>query len=346
MKLELPLAILLLAIGGWHWMSNITPAYAPSTSIQQGSRSTDSQTQSQPGTPANSVQLAAFQEPVNQLPAVGPNFEPTSNQPAILLAQAAKKLELSPPIACKSRCQIHLFGQTLVGEGNYYQKGEGSGLTRLEISYDISPELTFESTQVCDGKFYYWIQNLGDDRTIEFIDLQRLQTGSSGNGSLPSEWFARSGTAGLLRNLSAAFEFEEPLPTKLGENDMLLLKGKWKRKALENILHGQISQDEEAPIRWDQIPGQLPHSVEVHLGTDDFLHLFPYRISFYKFDKNGNRDESPTMTLELYKVQKLAKLPDELFQVDSDGSQQIDLSGNYRDHIEYLARMIDEAELR
>ncbi|MDB4778177.1 hypothetical protein OAG68_01845, partial [bacterium] len=267
-------------------------------------------------------------------------------EPGILLAQAAKKLEMSPPISCKSRCQIQMFGQTLVGEGNYYQKGQGSGLTRLEIKYDISPQITFESTQVCDGKFYYWIQQFADDRTIEFIDLQRLKSNKIEIETGPSQWLARSGTASLLRNLSTAFEFEKPIPTQLGDHEMLLLKGQWKQKSLESILHGQVNYQDDQTIHWNQLPDQLPHYVEVYLGTDDFLHLFPYRLSFFKFDESGKREESPTMTLELYKVQKVAQLPDELFQVNSEGSQQIDLSGNYSNHIDYLAGAAKDVERR
>ncbi len=346
MKLELPLAILLLAIGGWHLTGYFTPQKSQDLRpvAEVSSDHSDANPRSNPS--LNPVQQAAYLEPAPQFEPTSSDFEPNTDEPGILLAQAAKKLEMSPPISCKSRCKIHLFGQTMIGEGNYYQKGQGSGLTRLEIKYEISSETAFESTQVCDGKFYYWIQKLGDERTIEFIDLQKLKSNRTGMDSGPSQWLARSGTASLLRNLSTAFEFEKPIPTQLGDHKMLLLKGQWKQKSLESILHGQINHQADESIQWDQLPNQLPHCVEVYLGTDDFLHLFPYRISFFKFDKNGTREESPTMTLELYKVQKLDQLSDELFQVNAEGSKQIDLSGNYSDHIEYLAGAANEKERR
>ena len=214
------------------------------------------------------------------------------------------------------------------------------------MKYQISDLSAFESTQVCDGKFYYWIQQLNGERTIEFVDLERLQTGGFDFGSGPSQWLTRAGTASLLRNLSSAFEFDEPTPTELGGHKMLLIKGQWKRKSLASILHGQWDAKDDQPIQWERLPNQLPHSVEVYLGTDDFLYLFPYRLSFFKFDDRGERQESPTLTMELFQVQKLESLPADLFRVNADGSHQVDLSRDYSQHIEHIAEAVGDLNRR
>ena len=128
MKLELPLAILLLAIGGWHWMSYSTskPDVDSKTPIAQSNSHT------LPPRIDSPIQQTVFHQAIaDSMPAFN-TFEPDADDPGILLAQAAKRLEHSPPLSCQSRCQIQMFGQTIVGEGTYCQQGQGSGLTRLE----------------------------------------------------------------------------------------------------------------------------------------------------------------------------------------------------------------------
>ena len=355
MKLELPLAILLLAIGGWHWMSGY-PSNKTNQSKASPTSPNDAEPQKQspnllpPQMQSNtnqfgaanqfgSIQQASYQEPIDSVF----SEEPDADDPGLLLAQSAKHMEMAPPISCKSRCRINLFGQSIVGEGFYYQQGQGSKLTRMELKYNISDDLSFISTQVCDGKFYYSIQEMGEDRTIEFIDLQRLRSESMNFASSPSRWLSQAGTVSLLRNLSAAFEFEPPQTTTLGSHPMLHLKGKWKPKALASILHGQIDVNESQPFNWDQLPNQIPHAVEVYLGTDDFLHLFPYRINFYKCDREGNPEETPMIAMELFEVQKVDQLPNQLFRVDSQGSHPVDLSQNYSEHLEHLAEAVHES---
>lgn len=346
MKLELPFAILLLAIGGWLWMSHYPSELLPE---RQEESVSDSPIASQPFAPQtkapslssttpSQIQTASYNQPVSPFS----NFEPGENDPGILLAQAAKKMELSPPITCKARCQINLFEQSIVGEGRYLQKGQGSGLTRLEINYAINDETALHSTQICDGKFHYWIQQLDDESTIEFIDLTELKSDKFNLDSGPTQWLTRSGTASLLRNLSAAFEFEPPQTTQIGEHEMIVLRGSWKRSGLQGLLHGQVNPDTSKPVRWDRLPPQLPHTVEVYLGTDDFLNLFPYRLSFYQFDEKQQLKPTPLMTMEFFEVEKVAEIPDRLFRVNANGSQQIDLSRNYSEHLQRMTEAAAE----
>lgn len=352
MKLELPLAIILLAIGGWHWMSGSfsTNNATSKVATQQSSEFTDAvpgsaipELSPQDNFGASTVQQAAYLEPAFANALTVFDEEPDGDEPGILLAQAAKQLELAPSIVCKSRCRINLFGQSITGEGNYYQKGQGSKLTRMELTYQISDELSLQSTQVCDGKFFYSIQQLGEERTIEFIDLQRLRSESMHLNGGPSRWLSQAGTVSLLRNLSSAFDFDPPQPAQLGNHPMLHLKGRWKRKALEGVLRGQIDFADDHPIDWSRIPDQIPHSVEVFLGEDNFLNLFPYRINFFKLDQDGQPQQTPTIAMELYEVQKVDQLPDHLFRVNSEGSRPVDLSQNYCEHLEHLAESIQHS---
>lgn len=350
MKLELPLAILMLAIGGMLWIyqqSRLPTVEMASKDAVVTDEKASNTRQTFKTTPdhfhlVSEIAQASYNEP--ERPQFQfPDFSPAQNEPGNLLVQAANNLNHSPPIACKTRCEVSMFGQVVKGHGRYLHAGQGSGKTRLEMNFNIQDEVTFQSAQICDGQFYYWIQQLNDQRRIEFIDLQELKSKQFDAGTGPTQWLTRTGTVSLLRNLSSAFEFQPAEKTKLGGLDMVHLRGTWKPPALVNMLYGQVHPlDENGKIDWTRLPTQIPHSVDVFLGTDDFLPMFPYRIAFSKFDSQGNRSES-LVTIEMFEVEKVSDIPNHLFQVDTDDSRQIDLSGDYVQRLEYMVESASAA---
>lgn len=353
MKLELPLAILLLAIGGWLWIRHFPTMETAKTGPPHSDNGVAESAPLAGNNPIaesipefRSLQTASYGQPVLEQVPVLVSFEPGENDPGMMLAKSAKRLQMSPPIACKVRSLIRLFDQEIQGTGRYFQQGQGSGRTRLEMNYEISEQSTFESIQICDGKFHYWIQKLNGERQIEFVDLAELKSQRFDLSRGATQWLNRAGTVSLLKNLSSAFEFEEPVQTQLGGLDMLLLKGQWKPKAIESMLYGQVNpRNAEQGVEWKRLPGQIPHAVEVYLGADGFLPLFPYRLTFFRFDDSGGTLEKiPLMKMEFYEVQKIDQIPDTLFRVNADNSRQVDLSSSYTQRLEYMAESAAAAE--
>ena len=368
MKLELLFAFVLLAIGVVLW-SNANDSTTSSQSrfssqLDTQDAQSDSQFKTQPTfghaiqpnmgqphftdlpsietEPSQEIQLATYLEP--QQPTFQfASYTPAEGEPANILMQAARNLTDSPPISCKSRMKIDLFGQRVIGNGQFLNSGEGRGLTRMDLSFEVSDETELVVSQICDGKFFYRVEQLGKQRSIEFLDLSEFaQNGETGVSENPTQWLSRSGTISLLQNLGTAFDFKPPASEAVGGLNMLHLRGQWKPSAISNILNGKsvhLDKDTQT-VNWRRLPKQVPHGVDVYLGNDEFLPLFPYRIVFFQIDSEDENVKHAVVTMELYEVEKVAAPPIDLFRVNTNDSRQIDLSSAYRERIK---QMVDAA---
>ena len=364
MKMELPLAFLLLAIGGAMWIvqngieSNADSFGSTPQQVdlsEEIDRLATGQSQSSAQQFHGDVQFAALPEDFGDLEAEGSveavafeekmktaiehfqfsNFAPEQNEPASLLASAAEALRTSGPVACKARISISMFDQEIEGTGQYLHAGQGTDMTRLDLAFQIDEETELTWNQICDGQFFYWIETFEGKREINFIDTTELNDFDSLGQSAPTRWLTQSGMASLLQNLSEAFEFIAPTGKEVGGIEMLHLRGQWKTESLRNVFAGGFGTRKEV-IDWSKLPPQVPHRVEVFLGNDDYMPLFPYRVVFSKVDPESDTLTSPVMTFELFEVQKLTSISNEYFQVTGNNSEQTDLSDSYRDQIKHI----------
>lgn len=272
------------------------------------------------------------------------SYAPAEDEPANLLVQAANNLANSSPIRCQSRMKIDMFDQQFIAQGQYFNAGQGSGQTRLDLEIELNDDMALEVSQICDGKFFYRIEQLGEVRKIEFLDLSEFD---SKNGDEipdnPTQWLSRSGTISLLRNLGTAFDFTAPTSQTMSGLNVLHLHGQWKPAAIESILSKREYVDSETgAVKWRRLPEQVPHGVDVFLGNDDFQPLFPYRIVFFQFDPETDQ-KRPVVTMELFEVEKVAALSPDLFRVSGANSRQVDLSDAYQKRIE---RIVNAAAAR
>ena len=272
------------------------------------------------------------------------NYAPAEDDPANLLVQAANNLANSSPIRCQSRMKINMFDQQVIAKGRYFNAGQGSGQTRLDLKIELDVDTALEVNQICDGNFFYRIEQLGESRKIEFLDLSEFDSKNGdeifGN---PTQWLSRSGTISLLRNLGTAFDFAAPVSQTMSDLNVLHLQGQWKPAAIESILSKRNHIDPETgDVNWRRLPEQVPHGVDVFLGNDDFQPLFPYRIVFFQFDPETNL-KRPIVTMELFEVEKVAALSPDLFRVNGANSRQVDLSDAYQKRIQ---KIVDAAAAR
>ena len=272
------------------------------------------------------------------------SYAPTEGEPANLLIQAADNLADSSPIRCRSRMKINMFDQQVIAQGRYFNAGQGSGQTRLDLKIELNDDMALEVNQICDGKFFYRIEQLGEVRKIEFLDLSEFNLENSDElPDNPTQWLSHSGTISLLRNLGTAFDFAAPASQTMSGLNVLHLHGQWKPAAIENILNKRKHIDPETgAVNWRQLPEQVPHGVDVFLGNDDFQPLFPYRIVFFQFDPETDL-KRPIVTMELFEVEKVAALSPDLFHVSGANSRQVDLSDAYQKRIQ---KMVNAASVR
>lgn len=260
-----------------------------------------------------------------------------------LVRDAATGLAQSPPLKARLRFQINLFEQSFSGPGRYFQAGQGSRKTRLEFEFGLD-DSSVQLHQFCNGHVLYNLTIAGDKQRLEFVDLGQLDPlGRQGSdqGTRVASWLAMGSLSGLLNQLAEHFEFQPATAGALGAIPVIHCTGQWRAAALGRLMHDQIDPAVTADgnIRWQQLPQHLPHQVRLTLGNDDRFPGFPYRIVFEQFrPEDGRMVPRPFAILELYEVQQIASLPDEMFEVPTIRSVPHDATGFYRKRIDQFTR--------
>lgn len=323
MKAEvlLPLALLALGLAVWSWSP---PTYREPISAALRSPGTDSTLDEQDDREARTDNSAAT--------------------PLQILEESIAALRQSEPLVAQVKLQIHLLDREFLGSGQYCQAGSGQPQTRWDLTLDGSGGNLFLS-QIFDGRFFYRLEIQGQAKTLTYANLSeaRKYPAAAVQGiASPSGWFGTGSLATMLEQLHASFEFEPAIQTQpIGGSDaasieMLTLRGRWSRAGLRQLLRDQIAPDVLHPqIRWEQLPGQLPHAVELSLGSDEYLQRFPYQLTFFQFVRaGGDRYEPrPIFKLQLHQVEKKTEIAAEQFRVSADDLTPIDVTREYLERI-------------
>ena len=273
---------------------------------------------------------------------------PRSLESKTLLQQSARLLSDSPPIQTRAKMTINQFGQSLKVQGRYLQQGQGTRRARFDFKYQ-DEDTRFQVMQMCDGRFFYSLSAINDRSSLEFVDLQSVSDSSSGPLSFsagPTGWISTGGVASLLEHLSVAFDFQPSSESEIAGVPMITLRGQWNKVALETMLTGQVNpkafaSGPQKEIDWEKMPKQIPHAVEIMVGKDSFLNLFPYRIQFSQFHRpetdskaeNQHWVSRPMMTLELFEVTKVADIPIDDFRIDTPQLEPINATEKYMQRV-------------
>lgn len=270
---------------------------------------------------------------------------PGKSKPAVvdgqqLVVQAAQRLLLLPGIEAKTQQQVQVFGQKITGTGTYLQLTKGPRLMlRLDLKLMESPAMNW--LQICDGDTFWVRRTQGEATTLSRVNMRRLREVASRVGPEaapppPSMWMALGGLPRLLVALDSYFDFGPAKPLTVGELPVWSIDGRWKPHVLANLLPDQkdaILAGEQPDL--SQLPGQLPHGVNVILGRDQVIPLFPYGISYYRFVPDGEAmRREPLATWGLYHVRLRPDLTASDFDYRPNDSQQVDERTD-----EYVARL-------
>ena len=269
------------------------------------------------------------------------NPQSAASDAKTMLAQAAANLENSNPLQCSTRLQIDLFDQELVAEGLYSQMGQGSGLSRLEFNFGNVAKPR-KILHICNQGYYYRFRTTAKDPELNFADLRRIADSDSANiMASPNTWMATGGLASLLKVLADNFVFEKPEATKLSDLPVWRIRGGWDERRLKRMLFGQVKYAViEDGVNWEKVPPQVPYSCEIVLGRDDFFPLFPYQISYFRFEgKEKQKKSKPQVAFELYDLKKNANLDIRSFDVNFPNVIPTDLTDQYVDRILQLHKI-------
>ena len=262
-----------------------------------------------------------------------------------MLASTSVRIANSQPLSSSIQVTGNMFDEVVSATGNYFQKGQGTSKSRMELNFGMLPNSP-RVFQLCDGRFVYKIQSEGDQRTFEFVDLIKIResSGESGLGLSPTGWVATGGIASLFQHLASAFNFGA---IETISDSQVVLRGSWDKHALQQILKsdgaGFDSADSTiAPEEWALVPLQVPHAVELVFRKDPQLGYFPKRVSFMKFSVEATSQKQsvrPTVTLEFSPRQPLANsdgspISDQFFVIDTSNLESVDLTQQYIARIE------------
>ena len=341
MKLELPLAFGLLAIGCWLFVVPQLEREKPGIQAK-----IDSENQAIPAPSGESqVQVPNANSTSKVIPATHLQDRVVQTDAAELLLRAAKQLEEGSPVVSQSRLRVQMFGKTIRCSGVCYHSGRGLGKTRMEFRIPGNDRECL-IRQIGNGRFFSqemgWDPPLPDATDpgprIQFIDLERVAAANRERNrfsSSPSDWLAMGGIPGLLRRLADDFEFEILADESLSGVPMKRLAGTWKTARLQAELEGTVDKRWLEPeINWERIPQHIPREVDIYLGNDEFLPLFPYRISF---NTPGVNDEPGSQIhFEMYKVTRQSELDESLFDINVAGKNYQDLTKRFVTRLERL----------
>jgi hypothetical protein len=226
-----------------------------------------------------------------------------------VVLQSARNLYDRHALEAEFRYRIEAYDRTLVGSGRYVQSGLGpEKLFRLEMNTQLEDRKATFLT-VC-GKRYLWIRrDLGPDRqSLARIDLRRLRQATQAAGPPLADdpsptWLGIVSLPKMLGTIGGWFVFKPAQEAMLGDRKVLQLRGVVNAEMRDNLLG---AADKKGRGR-----EQIPDAVQLTLGTDQALPLFPYRIEYLKAPKGKGGDPTalqPMLTLDFYS----AKVPSDI----------------------------------
>lgn len=225
--------------------------------------------------------------------------QPAQNTGQQLVAESARNLFDLPGLEAEFRYRVEAYDQKLVGSGRYLQSGQGpEKLFRLELSTQLEQGKATQQT-IC-GKQYLWIRrDLGPERqSLARVNLRRLRSAIAERGTPlaidPSPtWLGIVGLPKLMTSIGGWFVLEPAQESQLEERRVLRLRGVINPAMRDSLLSGSAKKGQGRE--------QIPDAIELTLGTDDALPLFPYRIEYLKSKSAEEPGElSPMLTLDFY----------------------------------------------
>lgn len=321
MKLELPIAVSLLAAGcfvAWNARNGTKPNRIEQTSDK------------------------AVIQTSYQLPTVGQEINADARD---LIQSTAQQLQNAGPLMADVKMSVDMFGQHIRSVGRYYQMGQGTRKSRLEFSFD-SDESQAKILQVCDGHFYYRYQAFGEKASLDIADLARVAEADRSVLLADSKtWMSTGGLSSLLSALAGNFDFQPVRQISKGQSSGFVIAGRWNEVRLRHLLYGQINQNFiHNSIQWKRLPAHIPQSVEIHLRQSASGSVFPSRITFICHQSESS-ESVDSISLEFASPKMVQELPEETFRVRAGSVEMNDLTNEFVGRVEDLQQAVRQAAM-
>jgi hypothetical protein len=269
---------------------------------------------------AVALALAAVADGAGQGTSTAAGRESKDRSGAEVVKQSTRNLFALPGLDAEFHYRLQAYDQTLAGSGRYLQSGEGpEKLFRLELTTQLEG---YKATQqTIGGKQYLWMRrDFGpEQRSLARVNLRLVRQAIEESGpplSLdPSPtWMGIVGLPKMLSSLSQWFDFESARAERVGDREVLRVRGQMNRTMKGQLLSEKKGQGGE----------QIPDAVELTLGTDTALPLFPYRVEYLKRvpkDKSGTL--APLLTLDFFSAKVRRDIDPQQFEY-FPGDQEVE----------------------
>lgn len=326
MKRNLPsLLLLLAAMTACWWIARLPRQQAAGESSQPA----DSESQPATGVPARLASTGSASH---------------SRDASELIRASIRGLRSAEGLEAAVKLDIEWLGQNLSGAGVYIQEGQGTPKARWDLEFQQLPD-SLRMVQLFDGRFHYLFREQGDARSLTYVDeykIPRMEV--SGTAALPGPagWFGTGSLPTLLEQLASAFDFEVvSTSSRLSRSgramELAVVAGSWRPEALRQLLREQVDPARITPeISWDDLPAQIPRSVELVLGSDDYLECFPYQITlrFGEPHSQGHGAGGGAISWKLHHVTRRASFDPEAFKISTHGAVAEDLTEDFLARLE------------
>lgn len=272
--------------------------------------------------PAANANTPAFPAPVVQLP--------TGDQ---LLRRAIWQSVWGPPLSARVRQGVSQFDRQLVGVGQYWQAGQGSG--QLKFLLRIAAGGTINSLlQVSDGRLL-WTSHETASASLSRVDLGRVREHlhpgpwKDANSEELAMYLAIGGQPKMLRDLYHQYQWFNVTESMLDGMPVFVLQGRRRTEvasiAAAAAVDHLLTQEEK---------GLVPAKARLTLGRKPELPLFPYKIEYISDvdadDLQANR-RALNSTIEFFDVVTPIEITPELFnyQVNDSVDQIVDDTPRY-----------------
>lgn len=252
----------------------------------------------------------------------------------VLLQGLIQRIRAGGSFAQPVLLQGKMFDSLVSANGRLVEKGQLSGKFRLELQFNNG----FHLLQLSDGRFVYRLQSSQWENEFEFIDVAKIksrseQVANQGNRKV-SFGLGNGGLAGLLDQFATQFQFSEP---EFRADQTVAIHGSWNPVKLSKLL--QENEDQKTnSIRWEQIPDQIPHCIEVVIASTVDGVQFVKRISLLKFRVEPEFHTELVMSISLDTPQVMDDSSDALFLIDSQNLETTDRTNQYIARLEEMRK--------
>ncbi|HEV2973315.1 MAG TPA: hypothetical protein VGY55_25330 [Pirellulales bacterium] len=208
----------------------------------------------------------------------------SSQEAEALVERVEQTIDQLQSLSAKVRNQVDLFEQQVIGTGIYLQQGSGlRQLSRFELKSQVG-DATYTLREISDGHFFWTFRELPTGRSLNRVDLDRIQVQLQSDGRTASNVspgpMSIGGLSKMIAGLRQNFQFDRAAQTQLRDHLVWVVDGQWRPAQLAAAvpeLRGAIEAGR--PIEWKKLPAHLPEHVVLYVGQSDWI---PYRIEYLR----------------------------------------------------------------